>query len=274
MKAPCVARRHAVHHHARTPRVGASLRNRLKSSASASSSSSSNALNTNDDDDDDDAQISPQTRERLQILFNIDSQGVDTMLSTSEGREVTLSTDSKVLVSQLRVLHEAIPFAKENIGVLLVEAPILLRYDERAIHEALRNIVPSDNKSTSSKDEGSKVNVDVVSCETLCKKCPSAFAHCLRLKLLGVPFKKWELSLREWVESDGDEWAHCFTARPIICSEWGYKKQIENYKRQDLTPWTRKDRDSNRVYSVGRKSVLLTQEDDDDDDDDDAAADE
>ena len=96
MKAPCVARRHAVHHHARTPRVGASLRNRLKSSASASSSSSSNALNTNDDDDDDDAQISPQTRERLQILFNIDSQGVDTMLSTSEGREVTLSTDSKV----------------------------------------------------------------------------------------------------------------------------------------------------------------------------------
>ena len=208
--------------------------------------------------------LSPQTRERLKILLSVDNQGLDTMLSTSEGREILSSTDSKVLLTQLKVLQSAIPFAKDNLSVLVVEAPILLRYDERAIGKAIRNIVPY---SISSKDGGVKVNVNLVSCETLCKKCPSAFAHCLRLTLLDVPFRKWELSLREWISSGGDDWAHCFTARPIVCSEWGYKRQTQSFERKNLEAWTRKDRDSNRVYSVGGRKVKLTSDQNEGDDD-------
>jgi len=237
------------------------LRSNARASTSSSSSSSSSSLSSENNDQQNQRQLSPQTRERLKILLNIDNQGLDTMLSTSEGMEVVLSADSKVLLAQLKVLQTAIPYAKDNLSVLLVEAPALLRYDERAISKALRNIVPY---SISSKDGGVKVNVNVVSCETLCKKCPSAFAHCLRLTLLDVPFRKWELSLREWIASGGDDWAHCFTARPIVCSEWGYKKQLQSYERKNLAPWTRKDRDSDRVYSVGGRSVRLTSDDDDD----------
>ena len=173
-----------------------SEKSRLKSNAFASSSSSSLEKKNNDEEDGEIADkknrtqqqqrkehhtLSPQTRERLKILLSVDNQGLDTMLSTSEGREILSSTDSKVLLTQLKVLQSAIPFAKDNLSVLVVEAPILLRYDERAIGKAIRNIVPY---SISSKDGGVKVNVNLVSCETLCKKCPSAFAHCLRLTLL------------------------------------------------------------------------------------------
>lgn len=238
---------------------------RLRSNARAStSSSSSSSLSSENNDQQNQRQLSPQTRERLKILLSVDNQGLDTMLSTSEGREILSSTDSKVLLTQLKVLQSAIPFAKDNLSVLVVEAPILLRYDERAIGKAIRNIVPY---SISSKDGGVKVNVNLVSCETLCKKCPSAFAHCLRLTLLDVPFRKWELSLREWISSGGDDWAHCFTARPIVCSEWGYKRQIQSFERKNLEAWTRKDRDSNRVYSVGGRKVKLTSDQNEDDDD-------
>lgn len=257
-----------------------SEKSRLKSNAFASSSSSSSLEKKNNDEEDGEIAdktnrtqqqqrkehhtLSPQTRERLKILLSVDNQGLDTMLSTSEGREILSSTDSKVLLTQLKVLQSAIPFAKDNLSVLVVEAPILLRYDERAIGKAIRNIVPY---SISSKDGGVKVNVNLVSCETLCKKCPSAFAHCLRLTLLDVPFRKWELSLREWISSGGDDWAHCFTARPIVCSEWGYKRQIQSFERKNLEAWTRKDRDSNRVYSVGGRKVKLTSDQNEDDDD-------
>lgn len=253
-----------------------SEKSRLKSNAFASSSSSSSLEKKNNDAEEiadkpkqtqqqrEHQMLSPQTRERLKILLSVDNQGLDTMLSTSEGREILSSTDSKVLLTQLKVLQAAIPFAKDNLSVLVVEAPILLRYDERAIGKAIRNIVPY---SISSKDGGVKVNVNLVSCETLCKKCPSAFAHCLRLTLLDVPFRKWELSLREWISSGGDDWAHCFTARPIVCSEWGYKIQIQNFERKNLEAWTRKDRDSNRVYSVGGRKVKLTSDQNEDDDD-------
>jgi hypothetical protein len=252
-----------------------SEKSRLKSNAFASSSSSSSLEKKNNDGEIADKpkqtqqqrehqMLSPQTRERLKILLSVDNQGLDTMLSTSEGREILSSTDSKVLLTQLKVLQAAIPFAKDNLSVLVVEAPMLLRYDERAIGKAIRNIVPY---SISSKDGGVKVNVNLVSCETLCKKCPSAFAHCLRLTLLDVPFRKWELSLREWISSGGDDWAHCFTARPIVCSEWGYKIQIQNFERKNLEAWTRKDRDSNRVYSVGGRKVKLTSDQNEDDDD-------
>ena len=223
-----------------------SEKSRLKSNAFASSSSSSSLEKKNNDEEDGEIAdktnrtqqqqrkehhtLSPQTRERLKILLSVDNQGLDTMLSTSEGREILSSTDSKVLLTQLKVLQSAIPFAKDNLSVLVVEAPILLRYDERAIGKAIRNIVPY---SISSKDGGVKVNVNLVSCETLCKKCPSAFAHCLRLTLLDVPVRKWELSLREWISSGGDVWAHCFTARPIVCSEWGYKRQIQSFERKN-----------------------------------------
>ena len=254
-----------------------SEKSRLKSNAFASSSSSSSSSLEKKNNDGEIADkpkqtqqqrehqmLSPQTRERLKILLSVDNQGLDTMLSTSEGREILSSTDSKVLLTQLKVLQAAIPFAKDNLSVLVVEAPMLLRYDERAIGKAIRNIVPY---SISSKDGGVKVNVNLVSCETLCKKCPSAFAHCLRLTLLDVPFRKWELSLREWISSGGDDWAHCFTARPIVCSEWGYKIQIQNFERKNLEAWTRKDRDSNRVYSVGGRKVKLTSDQNEDDDD-------
>jgi len=254
-----------------------SEKSRLKSNAFASSSSSSSSSLEKKNNDGEIADkpkqtqqqrehqmLSPQTRERLKTLLSVDNQGLDTMLSTSEGREILSSTDSKVLLTQLKVLQAAIPFAKDNLSVLVVEAPMLLRYDERAIGKAIRNIVPY---SISSKDGGVKVNVNLVSCETLCKKCPSAFAHCLRLTLLDVPFRKWELSLREWISSGGDDWAHCFTARPIVCSEWGYKIQIQNFERKNLEAWTRKDRDSNRVYSVGGRKVKLTSDQNEDDDD-------
>ena len=198
--------------------------------------------------------FSSVTKERLKILLAIDSFGIETMLLTSEGKHVVLNKyDLKQITERIKMLQMSIPYAKENLIALIVENPTLLAYESKDIIRASRYIP--------------ELCEERVTAELLCTRCPAAFSHVLKRVLDEVPYKKFELSLREWLESvDGKNWAHCFTQRPIVCSEWSYLNQMKQFDRKSLQPWIREEKD--RVYKYSGKSVRVKNSSDDDDDDD------